>query len=84
MLMKLAGGRVYDPAHGVDGQVRDLYVRDGRIVADPGPGARLDREFDLRGNVVMAGAIDLHTHIAGGKMNNARAMLPADHRHDPL
>ncbi|MFL6652001.1 MAG: formylmethanofuran dehydrogenase subunit A [Sulfurifustaceae bacterium] len=84
MLMKLAGGRVYDPAHGVDGQVRDLYVRDGRIVADPGPGARLDREFDLRGNVVMAGAIDLHTHIAGGKMNIARAMLPADHRHDPL
>ena len=32
MLMRLAGGRVIDPAHGVDGQVRDVYVRDGRII----------------------------------------------------
>jgi formylmethanofuran dehydrogenase subunit A len=33
MLTKLTGGRVYDPAHGVDGEVRDIYVRDGVIVA---------------------------------------------------
>ena len=84
MLIKLAGGAVYDPAHDVDGQVRDIYMRDGRIVSDPGSGALVDCEFDLRGSVVMAGAIDLHTHIAGGKVNIARAMLPEDHQHDPL
>jgi len=28
----------------------------------------------------MAGAIDIHTHIGGGKVNIARAMLPEDHR----
>ncbi|MBK8003530.1 MAG: formylmethanofuran dehydrogenase subunit A [Gemmatimonadetes bacterium] len=80
MLLKLTGGRVYDPAHGVDGQVRDVYVRDGRIVAAPAPGTTIDREIDLRGRVVMAGAIDMHTHIGGGKLNIARAMLPEDHR----
>jgi formylmethanofuran dehydrogenase subunit A len=84
MLTKLAGGRVYDPAHGVDGEVRDLFVRDGRLVAPPPPDTRVDREYDLTGRVVMAGAIDLHTHIGGGKLNIARAMLPEDHRADPV
>ena len=63
MLLRLKAGRVYDPASGVDGEVRDLYVRDGRIVAGPDPDRRVDHEYDLTGRVVMAGAIDLHTHI---------------------
>jgi len=83
-MLRLKGGRLYDPEHGVDGLVRDLYVEDGRIVAAPGPEARIDSEIDLSGRVVMAGAIDLHTHIGGGKMNIARALLPEDHRADPV
>jgi formylmethanofuran dehydrogenase subunit A len=88
MLTKLTGGRVYDPAHGVDGEVRDIYVRDGVIVAGD-PNARVDEEYDLRGRVVMAGAIDPHTHIGGGKMTIGRMMLPEDHKghevaHTPL
>ncbi|XSG86160.1 MAG: formylmethanofuran dehydrogenase subunit A [Methylohalobius sp. ZOD2] len=82
MLIKLTGGTVYDPAHGIDGQVRDVFIQDGRIV-QPEPGARVDQEYDLRGKVVMAGAIDMHTHIGGGKVNIARTMLPEDHRADP-
>jgi len=82
MLLKLAGGRVYDPANEVDGQVRDLYVRDGRLVGPPMPEERIDRVYELTGRVVMAGAIDMHTHIGGGKLNIARAMLPEDHRGD--
>ncbi|MBP2648273.1 MAG: formylmethanofuran dehydrogenase subunit [Gemmatimonadetes bacterium] len=84
MLLKLKGGRVYDPANGVDGEIRDLYVRDGQIASTPAPDERIDREYDLGGRVVMAGAIDMHTHIGGGKMNIARAMLPEDHRADPV
>jgi formylmethanofuran dehydrogenase subunit A len=84
MLLKLSGGRVYDPAHGVNGEVRDLFVQDGRMVGPPAEGQRIDREFDLKGRIVMAGAIDMHTHIGGGKMNIARAMLPEDHRADPV
>ncbi len=82
MLIKLAGGKVYDPAHGIDGEVRDLYIRDGRIIecpADADPAAT----YDLRGKVVMAGAIDMHTHIGGGKVTIARNLLPEDHRGDP-
>ncbi len=79
MLTKLAGGLIYDPAQGIDGEVRDLFIRDGQLVA-PGPGEDPDHTHDLRGKLVMAGAIDLHTHIGGGKVNIARTMLPEDQR----
>ena len=81
-MLKLKGGTVIDPAHGVKGEVRDVFVEHGRIVADPGPGVRVHQEIDASGMIVMAGAIDLHTHIGGGKVNIARAMLPEDHRGD--
>jgi formylmethanofuran dehydrogenase subunit A len=79
-LIKLAGGKVFDPANNVDGEVRDLYIEDGRISAYPQGGRNISAEYDLRGKVVMPGAIDMHTHIGGGKLNLARAMLPDDHR----
>lgn len=82
MLLKLKGGTVVDPAHGVREEVRDIFVQNGRIVADPGSSARIDQDIDVTGMIVMAGAIDLHTHIGGGKVNIARAMLPEDHRGD--
>ncbi len=84
MLQRLKGARIYDPANGVDGEIRDLYLRDGRIVATPAADEPIGHEYDLAGRIVMAGAIDMHTHIGGGKLNIARAMLPEDHRADPV
>ncbi|MGH8728969.1 MAG: formylmethanofuran dehydrogenase subunit A [Burkholderiales bacterium] len=82
-LTKLTGGRIYDPANKVNGEVRDLYIDNGRIVA-PNGAARIDAHYDVKGKVVMPGAIDMHTHIGGGKLNLARAMLPDDHRHSAI
>jgi formylmethanofuran dehydrogenase subunit A len=82
MRLKLKGGTVVDPAHGVRGEVRDVFVENGRIVTAPGAAAKDHQEIDVSGMIVMAGAIDLHTHIGGGKVNIARAMLPEDHRGD--
>ncbi|MCQ8183587.1 formylmethanofuran dehydrogenase subunit A [Methylomonas sp. SURF-1] len=84
MLIKLTGGTVYDPASGVDGQQQDIYIQDGRIVDAPKDGRPVDQEYDLHGKVVMSGAIDMHTHIGGGKGNIARTLLPEDHRADPV
>ncbi len=84
MLIKLKGGTVYDPANGVDGKKRDIFIRDGRIVKRPAEGVKIDREYDLTDKVVMSGAIDMHTHVGGGKGNIARTLLPEDHRADPL
>jgi formylmethanofuran dehydrogenase subunit A len=76
--LRLRGGRVFDPINGVDGQVRDIAVRDGRIVDLPAQ-APVDQEIDATGCVLMAGGIDLHSHIGGGKVNLARMLLPEDH-----
>jgi formylmethanofuran dehydrogenase subunit A len=76
----LRGARVIDPANGIDA-VRDLAVRDGRIVA-PADAAPRAEAIDASGCIAMAGGIDLHTHIGGGKVNLARLLMPEDHRAD--
>ncbi len=83
MLIKLSGGTVYDPANGVNGEVRNIYIRDNRIVGTPAADENIDTEYDVRGKVIMAGAIDLHTHIGGGKVNIARTLLPEFYRNEP-
>ena len=71
-LFKIAGGTVYDPANGIDGQVRDLWIADGKIVAArPTQTSGPTRTLDARGLVVMPGGIDMHCHIAGPKVNVA-------------
>lgn len=82
MLIKLSGGTVYDPVHGINGEQRDIYIQDGYITRKPAASVKIDKIYDLNGKIIMAGAIDIHTHIGGGKVNIARMMLPEDHRSD--
>ena len=77
--LRLRNGRVIDPAAPVPDSRRDLCVRDGRI-ATLADGERADEEIDASGCVVMAGGIDLHTHIGGGNVNLARMLMVEDHR----
>ena len=77
-MIKLIGGKVYDPANGIDGVVMDLYVQDGRLV-DPATVEKVHREIDLDGRIVMPGGIDIHTHIGGGKVSIARLLMAEDH-----
>lgn len=79
MLTKLSGGKIYDPANGVDGEIRDIYFENGRIVS-PAPDAKIGAEYNLAGRVVMAGGIDPHSHIGGGKVTIARMLMPEDHQ----
>ena len=77
----ISGGYVYDPAHGIDGQVRDLWVKDGVIVEPPTDlRAPVIRRLNATGLVVMPGGIDMHCHIAGPKVNTARKMRPEEKR----
>jgi formylmethanofuran dehydrogenase subunit A len=80
--LRLRGGRVIDPTNGVDGEVRDLFVRDGRLVT-LAPNEAATDELDISGCFVMAGGIDMHTHIGGGKVNLARLLLPEMQRAGP-
>jgi formylmethanofuran dehydrogenase subunit A len=79
--IRIAGGAVHDPANDVDGEIRDVCLRDGKVVDDVGPEAR---RVDARGMVVMPGGVDIHAHIAGPKVNAARKLTPDDRRGDRL
>src|SRR5258707_2919694 len=79
MRMRITGGKVYDPANGVDGVVKDICIADGRIASDAEvpEGART---IDAAGMVVFPGGVDVHTHVAGGALNFARGLVPENQR----
>ncbi|HSE44230.1 MAG TPA: amidohydrolase family protein, partial [Gemmatimonadales bacterium] len=77
--LRIVNGRIYDPANGIDGVVRDLCLKDGKVVDEVPPDAK---RIDARGMVVMPGGVDIHCHIAGPKVNLARKVQPEDHRQD--
>lgn len=80
-VLRIAGGTVYDPANGIDGEVRDVCIADGRVVDDVPPGTAT---IDARGMVVMPGGVDIHAHVASSSVNAGRRLLPEDHDRDPV
>ncbi|OLC02804.1 MAG: formylmethanofuran dehydrogenase subunit A [Gemmatimonadetes bacterium 13_1_40CM_4_69_8] len=79
--LRISGGTVYDPANGVDGEVRDVCIEGDRIVVElPSNVPRLD----ARGMIVMPGGVDIHAHIAGSSVNQGRRLLPEEHAADPV
>jgi formylmethanofuran dehydrogenase subunit A len=75
----IKNGIVFDPLNGINGETLDIAVKNGKIV-DPSqinPSTAL--VIDAKGKVVMPGGIDIHSHIAGAKVNIGRLMRPEDH-----
>ena len=78
----LSGGTIHDPLHGRDGIVDDIWVENGRIVARPADPQSFTR-IDAGGRVVMPGGVDLHSHVAGPKVNAGRRIAPQLARRSP-
>src|SRR5258708_1916682 len=76
----LHGGRVIDPANGVDAQL-DIGLTDGRIAAVQAaiPRAQARKIIDVSGLYVVPGLVDLHTHVFGyaGALSPDDTALPA-------
>lgn len=81
-MFRISGGEVYDPLHGINGEKRDIYIRDGKIVAPEDVDQKHLEVINASGLVVMAGGVDIHSHIAGSKVNTGRKIRPEDHRRD--
>jgi len=75
-VLRITGGKVYDPANGVNGVFKDICIADGRVVADVGEAPTID----AGGMLVFPGGVDVHTHVAGGALNFARGLVPENQR----
>lgn len=75
-MLRIKGGKVYDPANGINGEVRDICIADGKIVSNIEGG----RTIDAAGLIIFPGGVDIHTHVAGAALNFARAMTPENQR----
>lgn len=78
--LRITGGAIHDPANGIDGDVRDICIDGGRIVASLPAGAPVLR---ADGMVIMAGGIDIHAHVAASSVSMGRRLLPEEHTLDP-
>lgn len=83
-MLRITSGEVYDPRNGINGQKLDIWVEGGKVVAvgEAPPGPPREEVIDASGAIVMPGGVDIHSHIAGGKVNLGRMMRPEDHRGD--
>ena len=82
MLIQLKSGNVYDPHNKIFNIKKDIYIEDGSIVDKKHISSKIDKVINCSNKIVMPGAIDMHTHIGGGKVNIARLMLEEFHNEE--
>jgi formylmethanofuran dehydrogenase subunit A len=76
----IKNGYVYDPINEINGDKMDISIKDGKIVDEVKE--REAKIIEASGKTVMPGGVDLHSHIAGSKINIGRLLRPEDHRKD--
>jgi formylmethanofuran dehydrogenase subunit A len=76
----IKNGFVYDPINGIDGEKMDIAIKNGKIVHKVNE--HKAKIIDATGQVVMPGAVDIHTHVAGTEVNTGRILRPEDHVKD--
>ena len=77
----IKNGKIYDPLNDIDGEKKDIYINDGKIDDKPSDDAKVIDASDM---VILPGGVDVHSHIAGAKVNSGRAFRPEDHMIDPV
>ena len=77
----IKNGIVYDPLNNIDGEQKDICIKDGKIVDSVSDDANV---IDASGQIIMPGGVDPHTHIAGAKVNVGRMIRPEDSKKDVM
>ncbi|MHC1596919.1 MAG: formylmethanofuran dehydrogenase subunit A [Methermicoccaceae archaeon] len=78
--MVIKNGYVFDPLNEVNGEIMDIFIKDGKVVGELSAAEMKDAKvIDASGKTVMPGGVDSHSHVAGSKVNKGRLMRPEDH-----
>jgi len=76
----IKNGYVFDPLNEVNGEMMDIFIKDGKVVEElSGTEMKDAKVIDAHGKTVMPGGVDSHSHVAGAKVNKGRLMRPEDH-----
>ncbi len=79
MIIQLKSANIYDPHNKIFGKKKDILIKDGKFISSLTNNEKINKTVDCKNKIVMPGAIDIHTHIGGGKVNIARLMIPEFH-----
>ena len=71
----IKNGLVYDPLNGLDGEKKEIHIKDGVVVEKTNGDAKI---IDASGMIILPGGVDIHTHVAGTKVNAGRSFRPDD------
>ena len=71
----IKNGLVYDPLNSIEGDKKEIHIKDGVIVDKVNGDAKI---INASGMIVMPGGVDIHSHIAGAKVNAGRYLRPDD------
>jgi formylmethanofuran dehydrogenase subunit A len=74
----IKNGILYDPANSMNGEKVDICIKDGKVVEKVN--LKKAEIIDASDMLVMPGGVDIHSHIAGPKVNAGRLLCPEDHR----
>jgi len=71
----IKNGLVYDPLNKIDGEKKEIHIKNGVVVEKVNGDAKV---IDASGMIIMPGGVDIHSHIAGTKVNAGRSFRPED------
>ena len=78
----IKNGFVVDPLNKIDCEKMDIAIKDGKVVKTVNE--KTAQIIDATGLTVMAGGVDIHSHVAGAEVNMGRIIRPEDHYKDPV
>jgi formylmethanofuran dehydrogenase subunit A len=78
----IKNGFVVDPINKINCEKMDIAIKDGKIVEKVNE--KTAKIIDASGKTVMAGGVDIHSHVAGAEVNMGRIIRPEDHYKDPV
>jgi len=61
-MIRIKGGRVIDPANGID-KVGDVYIKGGKIISAADAKGVKATVIDAKGKLVVPGLVDMHVHL---------------------
>lgn len=79
-MLWIKNGIVVDPKNKINCEKMDIFVKNGKIVSENEIKKDDCKVIDASGKLVVAGGVDMHAHIAGGKINTGRVMRPEEMR----